>query len=75
MRFRQGCSQTVCDMSWLNNYLDALSVKDRKEVVESKIDTEFKFVNGKTVESIKVVKILAQIGNKAVDMLTEVIDE
>ena len=49
-----------------------MSVNDRKKVIER--DTKFKFADGKTIESIKEVKILVQIGNKEVAVPTEVTD-
>ena len=64
----------MCRESWLNNYIDTLS-DDKQKVVESKSDTKFKFGDGNTVQAIKEVKIPAQIGNKEVDIHTDVINK
>ena len=64
----------MCRESWLNNYIDTLS-DDKQKVVESKSDTKFKLGDGNTVQAIKEVKIPAQIGNKEVDIHTDVINK
>ena len=69
-----GCTKTACGESWLNNYIDTLSTDDKQKVVRSKSDTRFKFGDGNTVQAIKEVKILAEIGNKEVDIHTDVIN-
>ena len=35
------CTKTVCEESWLNSYIDALSTDYKQKVVESKSDTKF----------------------------------
>ena len=69
-----GCTKTVCGESWLNNYIDTISADDKQKVVESKSDTKLKFGDGNTVQAIKEVKIPAQIGNKEVDIHTDIIN-
>ena len=69
-----GCTKTVCRESWLNNYIDTLPAGDKQKVVESKSDTKFKFRDGNTVQVTKEVEIPVQIGNKQVDMHTDVIN-
>ena len=63
-----GCFKTVCGASWLNNYIDTLSLNDKEKIVECESNTKFKCGDGDTVEAVKAVKIPAQIGNKQVDI-------
>ena len=69
-----GCTKTVYRESWLNNYIDTLSAGDRQKVIESKSDTKFKFRDSNTVQVTKEVEIPVQIGNKQVDIHTDVIN-
>ena len=60
-------------MSWLESYLEMLSESDHSLVKEERSDTKFRFGDGITIESTKIVKIPAQIGTRSVNITTDVI--
>ena len=45
------CTKTVCEESWLKNYIDTLSTDDKKKVAESKSD-----INSEMVIHLKLLK-------------------
>ena len=69
-----GCTKTVCDASWLDSYIETLSECDWKKIVQSKSETKFKFGDGKTVSSLKLVSVPAQIGKREVSIKTDATD-
>ena len=47
------CTKTVCEESWLKNYIDTLSADDKKKVAESKSDIN---LNSEMVIQLKLLK-------------------
>ena len=69
-----GCTKNVCGESWLTNYLDTLTESDRSKVVVEKSSNSFKFGNGKSLNSEKMVTFSAQIGKENIIIKSDVID-
>ena len=69
-----GCTKNVCGESWLTNYLDTLTEKDRSKVVVEKSSNSFRFGNGKLINSEKMVTFPAQIGKENIIIKSDVID-
>ena len=68
-----GCTKNVCGESWLTNYLGTLTESDRSKVVVEKSSNSFRFGNGKSFNSKKMVTFPAHIGQE--DMIkSDVID-
>ena len=68
-----GCTKTVCNLSWLNWYLETLSPSDLSLVKEFESNTSFKSVSVKVIKSIKRVTIPTCIAGKNIDLTTDVI--
>jgi len=66
------CTRTVCGQQWLNNYTSHMNSQDKKmtSVPSQKI---FKFGDGKTVYSDKMVTTPARIGHTNCNIQTEVV--
>ena len=69
-----GCTKNVCGESWLTNYLDTLTESDRSKVVVEKSSNSFRFGNGKSLNSEKMVTFPAQIGKEDIMIKSDVID-
>ena len=66
--------QNVCSLSWLNCYLETLSLSNLSLVKEFESNTLFKFGGGKFTKSIKKVTIPTCIARKNIDLTTDVIE-
>ena len=69
-----GCTKNACGESWLTNYLDTLTESDRSKVVVEKSSNSFRFGNGKSLNSEKMVTFPAQIGKEDIMIKSDVID-
>ena len=69
-----GCTKNVCGESWLTNYLDTLTESDRFKVVVEKSSSSFRFGNGKSLNSKKMVTFPAQIGKEDIMIKPDVIN-
>ena len=72
-----GAERTVCGKNWLNVYLDTLSKDYKTRVITLKVKQKrfFKFGDGRKVEATKRVSIPADIGEKSIQIITDVINE
>ena len=72
-----GAEQTVCGLKWLNCYIESLGPEDKNRVItlEPKLKHVFKFGDGRKIPSIKRLVIPSTIGNKSVNITTDVIHE
>ena len=70
-----GCSQNVCGEYWLKSYVASLSEEDQKKIEEitDEKKTKFRFGRGETLSLIKKIKILAEIADKKVSLITHVV--
>ena len=68
------CTKNVYGESWLTNYLDTLTESDRSKVVVEKSSNSFRFGNGKSLNSEKMVTFPAQIGKEDIMIKSDVID-
>ena len=69
-----GCAKNVRGRSWLGNYLDTLTEKDRFQVSEKTSTTSFGFGDENSVKSEKTVIFPAKIGKKNIMIKTAVTD-
>ena len=69
-----GCTKNVYGESWLTNYLDTLTESDRSKVVVEKSSNSFRFHNGKSLNSEKMVTFPAQFGRENTMIKSDVID-
>ena len=69
-----GCSKTVCGRVWYEQYCDSISEKDLQNIQELESASKFKFGNGESFQSSKKVKLPAKIGNKNVQIETDVVE-
>ena len=67
-----GCSKTVCGENWLKCYMDTLP--EDADVNRTTSDNHFKFGDGNVFPSKGQVNIPANIGKKAVHILTDIVD-
>ena len=72
-----GAEQTVCGVKWLNCYIESLNSEDRSRVntLEQNYKHVFKFGDGRKIPAIKRITIPSIIGNKSINIVTDVIDE
>ena len=70
-----GAARTVCGKTWLQTYMELLTDKEKKEMKESNTCNVFKFGSGKRVKSEKCIHLPITLGNKKVNLITEVVDE
>ena len=59
-----GCTKSVTEQIWLDEYLQTLSEQDRLQVSERSNDATFRFGGGVEVTSSKLVKFPAVIGSQ-----------
>ena len=69
-----GCTQKVCGFSWLKSYLELLTDDHKSKVIQNESHTGFKFGDGKSFKSLKLVIIPAKIGHNNIKIVTDVID-
>ena len=67
------CSKTVCGQKWFENYMSNLSQDDKNKVSSTSSSKLFKFGDGETVRSMKLVNIPCKIGNVNCTIDTEVV--
>ena len=70
-----GCSQNVCGEYWLKSYVASLSEEDQKKIKEitDEKKTKFRFGGGEILSLIKKMKIIAEIANRKVSLITHVV--
>ena len=68
-----GCPDTVCGLSWLNQYLHKLGISVEK-LDQCDSDREFRFGNGQTFKSVGLFKLPVNIGKQRVYIETDVIN-
>ena len=68
------CTKNVCVESWLANYLDILTKNELSKVVAEKSSNSFRFVDGKSLNSGRMVTFHAQIGKEDIMIKSDVID-
>ena len=68
-----GCTRTICGKLWLGCYIDSFSKEDSKLIEERPSSTRFKFGDGKVVQASRKVIISAYIGDKKVNIETDVV--
>ena len=67
------CSKTVCGQRWFDNYMSNLSQFDKDKVTYTASSKLFKFGDGATVRSLKLVKLPCRIGTVNCTIDTEVV--
>ena len=67
------CTKTVCGETWMRVYLETLDDSDLKLVETVHSDTKFRFGDGIEIESLRLMKIPATIGDKRVIICTDVV--
>ena len=68
-----GCSKTVAGEFWIKQYIDSLSVCDRKSIRSEPSSSKFRFGDGKTFESIKLLHLPIHIGNASATLQVDVV--
>ena len=68
-----GCTSTVCEFNWCQQYLDQLSPQDRSKVTENNSLKKITFGGRKTIESVKQAVIPAMFGDHAVLLTVEIV--
>ena len=68
-----GCTKTVCSKTWLNYYLESLSSEELNNIKCERIETIFKFGNGKVCHSIEQITIQVVVVVQNVLVTTEII--
>ena len=69
-----GCTHTLCDKTWLINYIDSLTDDDKVKVTKRRSDTAFKIGDRKLFNSVKLVTIPAKIDSKHINIMADIID-
>ena len=69
-----GCSNTVCGVEWLDEYMKGLSDYDKSKVIEATSSSTFTFGDGVKVYSKKKVTLPCKFGNINVSLTTDVVD-
>ena len=69
-----GCISTVCGSVWLKSYLESLSHKDQKSVTTTLGSGNFRFGNGASFRSTKLVTLPVYLGKKRIHIMTDVVD-
>ena len=67
------CTRTVCGKQWLQHFIEQLDIHDREQVISVPSNKAFKFGDGKTVYSFKLVTIPATISGTKCTINTEVV--
>ena len=70
-----GCTSNVCGQSWLECYINGLDADEKKCIIETRSDTNFKFGDGDVAVSKRKVTIPAKIGSTRVTITTDVIQK
>ena len=70
-----GCTSNVCGQSWLECYINGLDADEKKCIIETRSDTNFKFGDGDVAVSKRKVTIPAKIGSTQVTITTDVIQK
>ena len=68
-----GCTKTVCSKTWLNYYLESLSSEELNNIKCERIETIFKFGNGKVCHSTEQITIQVVVVVQNVLVTTEII--
>ena len=68
-----GCINTVCGKSWLESYIESLSVKDRKSIATGNSNVMFRFGNGTSFRSLKKVTVPIYLGSMRARIVTDVV--
>ena len=69
-----GATNTVCGQPWFDEFKSSLPTSDQGKISVSDSSKPFRFGDGKIVNSSKMAKIPAFIGNKSVSIRTDIVD-
>ena len=69
-----GCATTVCGEEWLGAYVSTLSDEDRFKIEIEHSTQMFTFGDGKTMTSMRKVKLPCWMGGVAGEITTDVVD-
>ena len=69
-----GCTQTVCGNTWLRTYIDTLSNREHRAVQSEQSKCNFRFGDGPTYTSTRVVIIPVMFGSHRAMLRTHVVD-
>ena len=68
-----GCANTVCGESWLQNYMDRLSVSEKSNIGFQTSNETFTFGDGKTVKSERRITLPCWLAGANCDVTTDVV--